>query len=145
MTGRCRKRTNSALCFGDCRNSQGTLGTDKEFTGQRLDGTGLYYYNARYYDPTIGRFISADTVVQNVNNPQCFNRYSYVLNNPLNSIDPTGNVRIDAEDDPGATSQEVKEFWKKTGELCVENPERTDVVVNNPPASWGASRTTKHF
>ncbi|MFC1932263.1 hypothetical protein ACFLXU_01350 [Chloroflexota bacterium] len=36
--------------YGGCRNSQGTLGTDKKFTGQRLDGTGLYYYNARYYD-----------------------------------------------------------------------------------------------
>jgi RHS repeat-associated protein len=43
--------------FGDRGNSQGTIGTDKQFTGQRLDGTGLYFYNARYYDPTIGRFV----------------------------------------------------------------------------------------
>jgi RHS repeat-associated protein len=50
--------------YGECRNSQGTLGTDKLFTGQRLDSTGLYYYNARYYDPTIGRFISADPLLQ---------------------------------------------------------------------------------
>ena len=33
---------------------------DRLFTGQRLDDTGLYYYNARYYDPTIGRFINPD-------------------------------------------------------------------------------------
>ena len=46
------------------RNSTGTIATDKKFTGQRLDGTGLYYYNARYYDTSIGRFISADTFVQ---------------------------------------------------------------------------------
>jgi RHS repeat-associated protein len=50
--------------FGACLQSQGTPGTDKLFTGQRLDETGLYYYGARYYDPTIGRFISPDTVVQ---------------------------------------------------------------------------------
>ncbi|MFC1953475.1 RHS repeat-associated core domain-containing protein, partial [Chloroflexota bacterium] len=65
--------------------------TDKLFTGQRLDGTGLYYYNARYYDPEIGRFISPDTIIPNPANPQSFNRYSYVLNNPLRYTDPTGH------------------------------------------------------
>jgi RHS repeat-associated protein len=50
--------------YGDRLESQGTLSTDKLFTGQRLDSTGLYYYGARYYDAGIGRFISADTVVQ---------------------------------------------------------------------------------
>ncbi|MFC1981834.1 RHS repeat-associated core domain-containing protein, partial [Chloroflexota bacterium] len=77
--------------YGDRRNSTGDLGTDKLFTGQRLDDTGLYYYGARYYDPTIGRFISADTIVPNPANPQAFNRYSYALNNPLKYIDPTGH------------------------------------------------------
>jgi RHS repeat-associated protein len=69
--------------------------TDKQFTGQRLDGTGLYYYNARYYDPIIGRFISADTIVPNPANPQAFNRYSYCLNNPLKYIDPSGHGWFD--------------------------------------------------
>ena len=50
--------------YGDCRNSQGTLATDKLFTGQRSDSAGLYYYGARYYDPTIGRFISPDSLIQ---------------------------------------------------------------------------------
>jgi len=66
--------------------------TDKLFTGQRLDSTGLYYYNARYYDPTIGRFISPDTMIPNPANPQCYNRYSYCLNNPLIYIDPSGHI-----------------------------------------------------
>jgi RHS repeat-associated protein len=68
----------------------GSVPTDILFTRQRLDDTGLYFYNARYYDPTIGRFISADTIIPNPANPQAFNRYSYVLNNPLKYIDPTG-------------------------------------------------------
>ncbi len=72
----------------------GTVNTDKKFTGQRLDGTGLYYYNARYYDPTIERFISPDSTGQNLNNPQTLNRYSYYVNNPLKYTDPTGQDYI---------------------------------------------------
>jgi RHS repeat-associated protein len=72
----------------------GSVNTVKQFTGQILDSTGLYYYNARYYDPTIGRFISADTVLQNYDNPQTLNRYSYCQNNPLTYNDPTGHFAI---------------------------------------------------
>ncbi|MBI4294670.1 MAG: RHS repeat-associated core domain-containing protein, partial [Chloroflexi bacterium] len=48
--------------YGEARSSAGTLPAQK-FTGQRLDGTGLYYYGARYYDPALARFVSADTIV----------------------------------------------------------------------------------
>jgi RHS repeat-associated protein len=81
--------------YGSTRSSSGSLDTDKKFTGQRLDGTGLYYYGARYYDPTIGRFISADPIVPNPANPQSLNRYSYCLNNPLRYVDPSGHQQID--------------------------------------------------
>jgi RHS repeat-associated protein len=68
-------------------------------TGQRQDGTGLYYYGARYYGPEIGRFISPDTMVSNPTNPQSLNRYSYCLNNPLKYIDPSGHRWINDGDD----------------------------------------------
>ncbi|RJQ37273.1 MAG: RHS repeat-associated core domain-containing protein [Dehalococcoidia bacterium] len=74
--------------FGETRG--GSVPTDKLFTGQRLDDTGLYYYGARYYDPGIGRFISADPTVQDFSYAQTFNRYSYCLNNPLKYIDVSG-------------------------------------------------------
>lgn len=51
----------------------------------------MIYYNARYYVPYLNRFISADTIVPDPTNPQSFNRYSYVRNNPLNFTDPTGH------------------------------------------------------
>ncbi|WP_049767488.1 RHS repeat-associated core domain-containing protein [Roseiflexus sp. RS-1] len=65
--------------------------TARTFTGQRLDATGLLYYHARYYDPTLGRFISPDSIVPEPGNPQSFNRFAYVYNNPLKYTDPTGH------------------------------------------------------
>jgi len=49
------------------------------------------YYGARFYSPRLGRFISADTLICHPRNPQAWNRYSYVLNNPLYYVDPTGH------------------------------------------------------
>ena len=83
--------------FGATRT--GSVSTDKKFTGQRLDGTGLYYYGARYYDASIGRFISPDTVVQNLYDPQSLNRYTYCVNNPLKYTDPSGRIVEFANED----------------------------------------------
>jgi RHS repeat-associated protein len=70
-----------------------------KYTSQELDTeTGLYYYNARYYNPVLGKFISADTIVASLKNPQALNRYSYVLNNPLRYTDPTGHRFSDTID-----------------------------------------------
>lgn len=61
------------------------------FTGKQFDQqTGLSYYNARYYDPLIGRFISLDPQAVNPADWMTFNRYAYVNNNPFRYIDPTG-------------------------------------------------------
>jgi hypothetical protein len=46
---------------------------------------------ARWYDSELGRWVSPDTIVPDPTNPQGFNRYSYVVNNPLKFIDPTGH------------------------------------------------------
>lgn len=70
----------------------GTLDPREKFTGQRFDSdSGLYYYGARYYDPTIGRFIQPDSVVPGPFDPQAHNRYAYVRNDPLTQVDPTGH------------------------------------------------------
>lgn len=51
----------------------------------------LYFYNARFYNPILGRFITPDPVPKALGT-QGLNRYSYTLNNPVNFIDPTGNI-----------------------------------------------------
>jgi RHS repeat-associated protein len=78
--------------YGEEVTSPSSQITNYQFTGKESDeSTGLYFYGARYYDPTIGRFITPDTIVQSPYNPQSLNRYSYCLNNPLNYTDPTGH------------------------------------------------------
>lgn len=73
------------------QQASGEYQTPYLYTGQELDSeSGLYYYNARYYNPVIGRFTSADPVVIDPLTPQSLNRYSYVLNNPLRYTDPAG-------------------------------------------------------
>ena len=66
------------------------LFTDQEFD----DESGLYYYDARYYNPELTRFTQPDTITQDVYNPQNLNKYAYVLNNPLKYTDPTGHVVV---------------------------------------------------
>ncbi|MBG6211058.1 RHS repeat-associated protein [Labrenzia sp. EL_126] len=61
------------------------------FTGhEHLDNLNLIHMNGRVYDPTIARFVSADPNVQSPSYSQNYDRYSYVLNNPLSFVDPTG-------------------------------------------------------
>ena len=75
-------------------------GTDNEsvtytFTDQEWDReTGLYNYDARLYDPVIGRFLTADSVIPSWYAPQALNRYVYTLNNPLKYADPDGHEPV---------------------------------------------------
>jgi RHS repeat-associated protein len=89
--------------YGEVRwpAEDGGFPTNYRFTGQRLDSAlGIYHMGARWYDPYIARWLSADTLVPHRANPQSFNRYSYVLENPLKYRDPTGHMD-DAGNDSG--------------------------------------------
>jgi RHS repeat-associated protein len=69
-----------------------TSQTTKGFTGhEHIAAVGLINMNARVYDPVIGRFMTADSVVQDIYLSQILNRYSYVNNNPLSLTDPSGH------------------------------------------------------
>ncbi len=96
------------------------------YTGQILDEeTGLYYYNARYYDPELGRFVQPDAFADPAS-PQDFNPYSYVINNPLNLTDPSGHGVGDAVDarqakaeqnDGGMTPEQLAQLDKANRDL----------------------------
>lgn len=65
--------------------------TDRGFTlHEHLEGLDLIHMNGRVYDPMLARFVSADPFIQLPYDSQSYNRYSYVMNDPLDATDPSG-------------------------------------------------------
>jgi RHS repeat-associated protein len=85
------------LPFGK-RDLSGSNGAQRfGFTGEELNIVGgLYYHGARFYDPDLCRFISADSLVPDPARGIGFNRYAYAYNNPITYIDPNGHEPISA-------------------------------------------------
>ncbi|MDH4106763.1 MAG: hypothetical protein OEW35_00450 [Gammaproteobacteria bacterium] len=80
----------SAFTAGELSGFDHSL-TTRGFTGhEMLDETGIVHMNGRIYDPTLGRFLQADPIVQDPLRSASLNRYSYAWNNPLNATDPSG-------------------------------------------------------
>ena len=81
--------------FGETTELTGT-GFDNQvcYTGGIYDGeTGLYYLNARYYDPEIGRFISQDSYRGELDDLGQWHLYACCANNPINYVDPSGHMK----------------------------------------------------
>lgn len=73
----------------------GTAVNSYQYTGEQYDEvTGLQYLRSRYYDPSIGRFISRDSFSGFADRPQSLNNYAYVENNPETYTDPNGDFGI---------------------------------------------------
>jgi len=83
--------------FGAVRTSAGT-GSVFGYTGEQSDAeTGYTYLRARYLNPTVGRFTSADSAQPNAPGTQGYNLYAYVANNPTAWVDPSGHeVKVNA-------------------------------------------------
>jgi RHS repeat-associated protein len=79
------------LAWGSDRLTPPGIGTSFKYTGQRQAEAGLYYYNARWYDPLTGRFIQADSIIPAPSNPLAWDRYAYGMNSPINYTDPSGH------------------------------------------------------
>jgi RHS repeat-associated protein len=100
--------------FGNTATSTGTLRNNFQYTAREFDSeTNLYFYRARYYDPSAGRFISGDPIGFNGG----VNFYAYVYNAALSFVDPTGTYAK-----LNANSRCAKIFAKAFGPgLCVED------------------------
>jgi len=96
------------------RLRRGIIGVERSFTGQQKDfGSGLIYFNARYYDPEIGQFISPDTIVPDPGNLLDYNRYAYARLNPMKYTDPTGHcVNATTQQAGDSIGYDNEECWR---------------------------------
>jgi hypothetical protein len=95
-------------------------------------------YNARMYDASLGRFIQPDTIIPGQTNPQTFNRYSYVVNNPIMFTDPTGHAACDEDGNCWQRASDPMPHQSKTlSEVHVHH-----VDVTGPPEQLKKSTNT---
>ena len=88
--------------FGNILSQTGTADNSILYSGYQYDQeTGLYYLNARMYDPVIARFLQEDTYRGDPNDPLSLNLYAYCANNPLIYSDPTGHRPMTLYTDSG--------------------------------------------
>lgn len=124
------------LPYGEFSTKEGVNATNYYFTGKELDDeTGLIYFGARYYDPQLGRFITADPTIQFPYNLQSLNRYSYCLGNPLRYIDPSGyNIFEDIGDWFGDIAEDIGDFFEDNWQYVL-----TAVMVVTSVITFGAT------
>jgi RHS repeat-associated protein len=81
--------------FGNITEQVGSVDNNITYAGYQYDKeTGLYYLNARMYDPKIARFMQEDTYTGDPNDPLSLNLYTYCHNEPMMYNDPTGHVNV---------------------------------------------------
>lgn len=88
-------KLNDALTNEDLDGDGVAFQTTEKYTGQEFDyESGLYNYNARMYDPETGRFLQTDPKHKDMPGWSNYDRYSYVHGNPINMIDPSGEIGL---------------------------------------------------
>ena len=120
--------------WGEVRYSSGAALTKYKYTGQREESSfGLYFYNARWYDPVSGRFAQADTIVPGAGDVQAWDRYAYVKNSPINYTDPTGHWENETNDPLEEQLRNAREHAAERAERNRREREESSSGNNNPP------------
>ena len=106
-----------------------------KFTGYERDSeSGLDYAIFRYYSSGLGRFLTADPLPGRLNNPQSFNRYSYVLNNPCTLLDPFGlttcTINFSIDNQVGLTSRELWDIGQQISAIFAQQDDGHGNSVN---------------
>jgi RHS repeat-associated protein len=111
--------------YGNVTCHSGTTSTPFLYDGKdgvMADANGLIYMRARYYSPDTKRFISRDSVLGSITNPQTLDNYSYVNNNPVHFIDPRGHdVEENEEEEQQDWGQALEALGNAENEVEMEN------------------------
>jgi RHS repeat-associated protein len=122
------------LPYGETWITEGDGLNAPKYNSQELDReTSFYFYNARYYDPEIARFVTADNVVDGELSSVGWNRYAYVKGNPVVYKDPSGNYLCGTGKSESCLEAYEPETTKRsiTLEQAKENLESRKFVLNN--------------
>ncbi|MDI7186105.1 polymorphic toxin type 10 domain-containing protein [Leptospira santarosai] len=122
--------------YGETFVQRGDLNFSPKYNSQELDReSGFYFYNARYYDPGIARFTSADTLIPDEYNSQGWNRFAYVYNNPIGAKDPTGHVPQDENAGFKDASKNIAKNALDSVKSALSAPTPVNAVVNSAVAT----------
>lgn len=138
-------RTYCNLPFGDTWYETGT--PDKwKFTTYERDQSGRDYAMNRYYSNAFGRFVTADLLAGSAGDPQSLNRYSYVGNDPVNSVDPDGlaqcNFNIKLQNDGAKlTDSQIAEIKARINQIFSAT---SDMQGNSVSATFDSSQKTDY-
>lgn len=133
------RQTYSYEPYGEVTSS-GSSDNTYQYTGRENDGTGLFYYRARYYSPSKKRFISEDPIGLSSG----LNSYEYVRGNPNDGIDPTGKVVVFKGDPYSVFLLQLayaKIGWTPTGSQLESNLEGPVTYTIDFDGKYGMART----
>ena len=118
----------------------GLASTTRGFTGHEMldDGLDVIHMNGRIYDPTLGRFLQADPVIQAPENPQSWNAYAYCFNNPYRYTDPTGMIGLEERQWLGAAVAIVATVLAPAAGLFVSSAAATSAATLAVVVAGGA-------
>ena len=136
------------MIFGDLKycpadtNKDGFINEKNniKYAGYFYDAeTGLYYLNARFYDPETARFIQQDSYSGNIHDPLSLNLYTYAQNNPISYYDPTGHsiksLLKKAKDAVNKAKETVKSVVKKTTTTAKQTVQKAQQTVTKAAAA----------
>ena len=135
--------------YGNTTKSNNTLNNPYQYNAEYTDSsTGLQYLRARYYDSSQGRFTAKDTYLGTIPNPLSCNLYTYVENNPLNYIDPSGHVKIGKslgfpKNNFKTSLSNVKSTVKTQAKVTVNKAKY--IAVANSPNATSAEKTMAYI